>query len=164
MSPTTEAAAKARDPRLATHDSDLGAALREVHATLAELVVAADEQYNSVSDGDRERLEAVTSKQERLSARLARAEQQRLAALGNRTLSEIAAERADVDELRNAIAVSVAELKQRQVQTARLLTRTIDLTRQTLDFIQRIVTVAPPVYGNRGVGGSQQSLLVDSRA
>ena len=151
-------------PAISESESSLEAALTEVHATLAELLVAADEQYSAVATGDRERLETVTRKQERLSARLARAEQRRLDILGSRTLSEVAAERADIDELRSVIGTSVAELKRRQAQTTRLLTRSIDLTRQTLDFIQRIVTVAPPVYGARGVGISQRSLLVDGRA
>lgn len=142
----------------------LEAALREVHATLAELLVAADEQYAAVAERDRDRIETVTRKQEQLSARLVRAEQQRLTILGDRSLSEVAADHADVDELRSVIATSVAELKRRQSQTTRLLTRTIDLTRQTLDFIQRVVTVASPVYGSRGVGMAPQSLLVDSRA
>ena len=138
----------------------LEAALHEVHATLAELLVAADEQYSAVAAGDREQLEAVTRKQERLAARLARAERHRLEILGDRALTDTVG----VEELVTAIATSVRELKARQTRTAQLLSRTIDITRQTLDFIQRLVTVSPPVYGNRGAGVTQQSLLVDSRA
>src|SRR3712207_853727 len=67
------------------HQSPLEAALLDVHATLRELIVAADEQYAAVVERDRERLESVTRRQERLAARLARAERARVTALDGRS-------------------------------------------------------------------------------
>jgi flagellar biosynthesis/type III secretory pathway chaperone len=165
MSPvrtTTEA----RDPRPATHD--LEAALREVQAALDELLVAADEQYAAVVARDRDRIESVTRQQERLSGRLARAERQRLALQGQAPLNEVIAalptsDAVRVDSLRSSIAGAVLELKGRQEQSAQLLAKSIELTRQTLDFVQRLVTPASPVYGRQPVQ-ARQSLIVELRA
>src|SRR5438477_263420 len=59
----------------------------KVHATLAELLVAADEQNAAVVAHDRDRLESVTRQQERLSARLARAESRRIELLAGEPLA-----------------------------------------------------------------------------
>ena len=59
----------------------LEAALLDVHSTLSELLVAADDQYAAVAQRDRDGLEGVTRRQEQLAARLERAERQRVAAL-----------------------------------------------------------------------------------
>ena len=48
--------------------SPLQAVLRDVHATLGELLLAADEQYAAAATGDHHRLEAITGRQERLAA------------------------------------------------------------------------------------------------
>src|SRR5689334_19749695 len=149
---------------IAANQSPLESALREVQAALDDLLVAADEQYQAVAAQDRDRLESVTRQQERLSARLARAERQRLALQGPAQLTEVIAnlptsEAARVDALRQSIKAAVNELKSRQDRTAGLLARSIELTRQTLEFIQRLVTPASPVYGRRPTQ-VRQSLLV----
>ena len=156
-------------PEIAANQSPLEAALREVHATLAELLVAADEQYAAVSSRDRDRLESVTRLQERLTARLARAEARRMEALDGASMSDVIAnlpqpEAARVDELRFSVAASVAELRARQGRTANLLSKTIELGRLTLDFLQRIVTTTSPAYNARGLSPLRQSVLVDGRA
>src|ERR687886_723289 len=61
-------------PAVPDQQSPLESALLDVHATLADLLVAADEQYAAVVARDHARLESVTRQQERLSARLARAD------------------------------------------------------------------------------------------
>jgi flagellar biosynthesis/type III secretory pathway chaperone len=144
-------------------------ALLDVHATLADLIVAAEEQYAAVVAHDRAGLESVTRQQERLSARLARVEARRLEVLAGRPLGEAvrslpAPEAAHAEAVRRAIAESVRELKQRQTRTANLLEQSIDLTSQTLTFLQRLLTGQPAVYGARGVAPARHSLLVDSRA
>jgi len=156
-------------PATAANQSPLEAALHEVHATLSELLVAADEQYAAVAAHDRDWIERVTRHQERLAARLARAERQRIAALGGQTLAEaIAASPAQESErlesLRKGINAAVIELKTRQSTTAGLLEKSIELSRRTLEFLQRLVTSPAPVYGARGHISSQRSALVDSRA
>src|SRR5919205_4427144 len=72
--------------------SPLEQALLDVHATLADLLAAADEQHQAVAAGDRERLESVTRRQERLAARLQRAETQRLRLLNGRPLEDAVSE------------------------------------------------------------------------
>ncbi len=156
-------------PAIAANQSPLEAALSDVQATLAELLVAANEQYAAVAAHDRGRIESVTREQERLSARLARAERQRQALLGGASLTETIAglpkpEAVRLESLRNSIADAVTELKSRQQITARLLSRSIEITQQTLNFIQRVVTAPSPVYGARGLGTMRRSMLVDSRA
>src|SRR5579864_5498661 len=141
-------------PALPANQSPLEYALREVRATLDELLLAAEEQYAAVAARDRDRIESVTRQQERLSARLARAERQRLAVLGETSLAELiaslpATDAARLNALRDSIASAVKELKSRQDATSRLLARSIDITRQTLEFIQRLVTAPNPVYGGR---------------
>jgi flagellar biosynthesis/type III secretory pathway chaperone len=156
-------------PASPANQSSLESALREVQAVLAELLAAADEQYAAVAAHDRDRIESVTRKQERLSARLARAERQRQTLLGQASLSDVIAslpsqDAARLDALRRAIAYAVGELRARQNHTANLLARTIELGRQTLDFLQRLVTAPSPAYTQYGVTVSGQSVLVDSRA
>ncbi len=112
------------NPAVREHQSPLEAALLDVYATLAALLVASDEQYAALVARDHARLESVTRQQERLSSRLERAEAKR----------------------------------------ANLLDQSIDLVGNTLNFLQRLVTVQSPAYGARGLAQSRQSLLVDGRA
>ncbi len=154
-------------PATPANQSPLENALREVRATLDELLLAAEEQYAAVAARDRDRIESVTRQQERLSARLARAERERLALQGETSLTEViaslpAGDAARVSALQESIASAVKDLKSRQDATSRLLARSIELTRQTLDFIQRLVTAPNPVYGGRQM--ASRSLLVELRA
>jgi flagellar biosynthesis/type III secretory pathway chaperone len=157
-------------PAISANQSSLESALREVQATLAELLAAADEQYAAVAAHDRDRIESVTRKQERLSARLARAEKHRIDLLGGATFSEVIStlpevEAARVEALRTQIASAVSRLKTRQRSTASLLAKSIELTHQTMEFLQRILTSSSPVlYGARGLSGPRPSLMVDGRA
>ena len=156
-------------PAVRNQDSPLESALLDVHATLADLLVAADQQYAAVVARDHERLESVTRQQERLSARLARAEARRLELLAGTHLIEAvsalpASAAARADAVRHSIADSVQELKQRQARTAGLLEQTIDVAAQTLTFLQRLLTGQPGVYGARGFAPSRRSVLVDGRA
>src|SRR6266849_6442557 len=156
-------------PAVREHQSPLEAALLQVHATLAALLVASDEQYAAVAAHDAARLESVTRQQERLSSRLARAEAQRLEVLegvplGSAIASLPADQSARARSLSDAIAVAVTELKGRQTHTASLLEQSIEVVGHTLNFLQRLVTVQSPAYGVRGIPHSRQSLLVDSRA
>ena len=151
------------------HQSPLEAALLDVHATLAALLVASDEQYAAVVARDHAWLENVTRQQERLSSRLEQAESRRLAALDGLPLrSAIALLPADqavrTKSLNDSIALAVNELRAHQNHTASLLEQSIDLVSHTLNFLQRLVTVQSPAYGVRGVPVSRQSLLVDGRA
>ena len=143
--------------------------LRDVHATLTELVAAAHEQYASLAAGDHRRLESVTSHQERLSAQLERFERKRIAVLAGKSLNEAIADlprdaAQSARELNDAIAAAVRDLQALNRRTTSLLQRSIELTSQTLHFMQRIVTGQPAAYGRRGVNKAMQSLLVDSRA
>jgi flagellar biosynthesis/type III secretory pathway chaperone len=157
-------------PAPATTQSPLEAALHDVHATLTLLLAAADEQYAAVAADDRARIDSVTRQQERLSARLARAEAQRIhltrdasnAADWSANLPREVAAR--VDELKTSIALAVRELKVRQAQTAGLLTDKIDLASNTLNFLRRLVTQPAPTYTGRGMNTNGHSVLVDSRA
>jgi flagellar biosynthesis/type III secretory pathway chaperone len=146
-------------------------ALLDVHATLADLLAAADDQHQAVAAGDRERLERVTRRQEQLAARLQRAERQRLSLLNARSLNDVLAglpanEAARVRELTVSIGQRVARLRERQASTASLLERSIELAGQTIQFLQRLATshTHNQAYTTRGLVTSRQSLLVDSRA
>jgi flagellar biosynthesis/type III secretory pathway chaperone len=146
----------------------LEAALLDVHATLAELLAAADEQHAAVVAGDRQRLETVTGVQERLSSRLERAERKRLEQLGGMSLAAALAEKpaeegARLSALGQSIAQSVRQLQPLHVRNAQLLERSADLAGQTVMFLQRLVSPPSPSYGASGRRASQQSLLVDSR-
>jgi flagellar biosynthesis/type III secretory pathway chaperone len=138
--------------------------LLDVHATLAELLVAADEQHAAVVEHDRDRLESVTRQQEHLSARLARAEAKRLEVLGGVPLLQAVSGLPDGQALSVSISMKVRRLKERQAQTASLLEQSIDLAGQTLNFLQRLVTPPSPAYGARGLAAPRQSVLVDGRA
>ena len=156
-------------PAVRNQDSPLESALLDVRATLADLLVAADEQYAAVVARDHERLESVTRQQERLSARLARAEARRLELLAGTHLIDAvsalpASAAARANAVRHSIADSVQELKQRQARTAGLLEQSIDVGAQTLTFLQRLLTGQPGVYGARGFAPSRRSVLVDGRA
>jgi flagellar biosynthesis/type III secretory pathway chaperone len=156
-------------PAVREHQSPLEAALRDVHTTLAQLLVAADEQYDAVVDHDRERIESVTRQQERLSAQLARAETRRQEVLAGVSLDEAIAalsprEAARADTVRQAIASGVRQLQSQHTRTADLLAQSIQLTNQTLTFLHRLVAPTAPSYGARGMAVTQRSMLVDSRA
>ena len=156
-------------PAVREHQSPLEAALLDVHTTLAQLLVAADEQYHAVVDHDRERIESVTRQQERLSAQLARAETRREEVVTGASLAEAIAllsapDAQRVDALRQAIASGVRQLESQHARTADLLAQSIQLTNQTLTFLHRLVAPTAPAYGARGVAVRQRSVLVDSRA
>src|SRR3977135_1658916 len=74
------------NPAVREHQSPLEAALLDVHATLAALLIASDEQYAALVARDHARLDSVTRQQERLSSRLERAEAKRLEVLGGTPL------------------------------------------------------------------------------
>src|SRR6266404_1026000 len=157
------------NPAVREHQSPLEAALLDVHATLAALLVASDEQYAALVARDHGRLESVTRQQERLSSRLERAEAKRLETLGGTPLlTAIALLPADqalrVKSLSDTIAVAVKQLKERQHHASNLLEQSIELVGNTLNYLQRLVTVQSPAYGARGLAQSRQSLLVDGRA
>ena len=159
------------DSRPTTHDSRLAleAALLDVQSTLAELLVAADEQYAAVVAHDHQRLEGVTRQQERLSTRLARAEARRLDVLGGSQLVDALGalpepDAARAESLSRAIAEAVTDLKGRHARTAGLLDQSVQLAGQTLTFLQRLVTTPSPVYGARGRATPRTSILVDRSA
>src|SRR5205807_1408899 len=113
-------------PAVREHQSPLEAALLDVHATLAALLVLADEQYAALVARDHIRLESVTRQQERLSARLEHAEARRLEVLAGAPLaSAMASLPADQSSrarsLSTAIAAAVTDLKGRQTHSASLL-------------------------------------------
>jgi multidrug efflux pump subunit AcrB len=156
-------------PAPVTTQSPLEAALHDVHATLTMLLAAADEQYAAVAADDRVRIDSVTRQQERLSARLARAEAQRIHLTRDAVNTDWSANlpqevAARVDDLKASIAIAVRELKARQAQTAGLLTDKIDLASNTLNFLRRLVTQPAPTYSGRGLTTGGQAVLVDSRA
>jgi flagellar biosynthesis/type III secretory pathway chaperone len=155
----------------AAHDqsSPLETALHDVHTTLADLLIAADEQYAAVVARDHERLERVTRQQERLSARLARAEARRLEILAGASLSTRVhglpqREAIRLEAVQRSIGSSVVELKARHSRAARLLEQSIEITGQTLSFLHRLVAPAAPAYGAPGAAMPRMSLLLDSRA
>jgi flagellar biosynthesis/type III secretory pathway chaperone len=151
-------------PETTVDRSPLEAALIDVQTTLADLLVAADEQYAAIVERDRERLESVTRQQERLSARLANAEARRVAVLGGLSLNEAVKGQPRLAALADSIGNAVRLLKTKQTQTASLLQQSIELTDQTLKFLHRLVTPPATVYGTRGLAVARQSVLVDSRA
>ena len=156
-------------PAVHDHSSPLETALLDVHATLAELLIAADEQYAAVVARDHERLESVTRQQERLSARLARAEAQRLNLLAGTSLIDAVSAlppsaAACAHAVRHSIADSVLQLKQRQARTASLLEQSVELAAETVRYLHRLLTAQPAVYGARGLAPTRQSVLVDGRA
>jgi hypothetical protein len=155
-------------PASAATQSPLEAALHEVHATIAELLLAADEQYAAVVARDRARLELATRQQERLSVRLSRAESQRVRILNGAKLKDAIAslpeaEALRLDGLRGSIGSAVDELRARQMRSRRLLERSIELGRQTMDFVHR-VTQPQTAYDARGCPAPRHSLLLDGRA
>jgi flagellar biosynthesis/type III secretory pathway chaperone len=152
-------------PAVRDHQSPLEAALLDVHATLGELLVAADEQYAAVADRDRERLEGVTRRQEQLSARLERAERQRIQLQSHpapEAPTPSAAARLAV--VRRAIAHRVRELQRRNARASSLLQRTLEINMQTLQFMHRLAAPEVPTYGSANLRGVRRSVLVDGRA
>jgi flagellar biosynthesis/type III secretory pathway chaperone len=151
------------------YQSALEAALLDVHATLADLLVASDEQYAAVVARDHARLENVTYQQECLSTRLARFEAKRMELLAGVPLAAAldALPRDQATRARsvnNAIAAAVTQLRERQSRTSNLLEHSIELASQTIQFLQRLVTVHEPVYDVRGRTSKSGSLLLDGRA
>src|SRR5438105_14260044 len=113
-------------PAAREHQSPLESALLDVHAALADLLVASDEQYAAVVARDHAWLENVTRQQERLSSRLEQAESKRLAALDGLPLrSAIALLPADqavrTKSLNDSTALAVTALRARQNHTLSLL-------------------------------------------
>jgi flagellar biosynthesis/type III secretory pathway chaperone len=149
--------------------SPLEATLHEVHATLIELLDAAQEQHAAVAAHDLERIERVTRQQERLASRLARAEARRIELLHGaplaQALSQVSRDEADrIQSLQATIATLVSALKARQSQTGRLLNDTIELTDRTIVFLQRLLAPGAPAYLRTGRASAGGSLLVDSHA
>jgi hypothetical protein len=147
----------------------LEAALHDVHAILVDVLAAADEQYAAVAAGDRVALEMVTLKQERLAARLARAEAQRSAALAGRALDDLLAALPATDGPRlrrvsDAIGQLVVQVRDRNARNADVLRKAADLTALTVQFLQRLLGTQAQPYSPAGVPVRAQSLLVDSRA
>lgn len=151
-------------PAQRDHQSPLEAAMVDVQLTLTELLAAADEQYAAVAERDRTRLEDVTRVQERLSARLERAERKRMAVLEGSRLGDIIAGEARLTRLSDAIAESVRELKAKNERNGGLIQRCAEINAQSILFLQRLVSAEAPVYGTRGQAPVRQSVLVDSRA
>jgi flagellar biosynthesis/type III secretory pathway chaperone len=156
-------------PVAANDLSTLEAALRDVHATLTELLGAADAQRAALETGDRARLEAITQQQERLTARLEQAERRRLAAMPAGSLGETLASlrgepRERIARLTAAIRQEVFDLRQCHARNAALLERSIDLAGQTIQYLQRLVLVEAQTYGTQGAPMLSASRLVDSRA
>src|SRR5689334_10114344 len=149
-------------PAQTANQSPLESALREVHATLTDLLDAADEQYAAVAAHDRDRIERVSRQQERLSSRLARAEAQRLEIQSGAPLAEAVAtlpppHAARVEGLRQTIGAAVRELKLKQSRSAELLEHSIELGAQTLTFLQRLVAAPSPAYSPSGVSRPRHS-------
>jgi flagellar biosynthesis/type III secretory pathway chaperone len=156
-------------PAVRAPQSPLEAVLLEVDATLADLLVAADEQHAAVVAGDRERLEMVTRLQETLSSRLQRAERQRLELLDGQSLAAaLAALPADehrrLTSLSQSIADAVRAIQPRHARNGSLLERSAQLAGQTVLFLQRVASPPSSSYGAQGRRAPQQSLLVDRRA
>jgi flagellar biosynthesis/type III secretory pathway chaperone len=156
-------------PAVREHQSLLESVMLDVHTTLAELLVAADEQHAAVVAHDHAWLENVTRQQEGLSTRLASAEARRIELLAGAPLaSALSALPADQAtralSLADSIAATVTQLRERQTSTASLLEQSIELASQTIRFLQRLVTVQAPVYDVRGRTSQSGSLLVDGRA
>jgi flagellar biosynthesis/type III secretory pathway chaperone len=157
-------------PAVLEAQSPLEAALLDVDAILADLLVAADEQHAAVVAGDRERLESATRRQEALSARLERAEGKRLSLLSGQSLQEAfaampAAQAEHLGSLSRSIADAVRELQPRHARNGTLLERSAELAGQTVLFLQRVASPPSPSYGaHGGRRPPQQSMLVDRRA
>ena len=156
-------------PAVLASQSPLEAALLDVDAILADLLVAADEQHAAVVAGDRERLESVTRLQESLSSRLERAEGKRLSLLSGRSLEEAiaelpAAQAERAGSVSRSIADAIRELQPRHDRNGGLLQRSAELAGQTVLFLQRVASPPSPSYGAHGRRAPQQSLLVDRRA
>jgi flagellar biosynthesis/type III secretory pathway chaperone len=153
----------------AVDQAALEAALRDVHAAVAELLAAAAEQRAALEAGDRDRLEQVTCLQERLTARLAQAERRRMACLATETLEASVASLPGepgqrVRSLMAAIREKVIQLREQHGRNAALLQRSLELTGQTVQFLQRLVIGQPPTYTPTGATAVASSLLLDHRA
>jgi len=147
----------------------LEAALKDVHATLVGLLEAAGEQRAALESRDRERLEAVSARQESLTLRLEHAERVRMACMPAASLEEsIALLPAEpgtrIARLTAAIRQSVLDLREQHARNAALLQRSLELTGHTLQFLQRLVLGQPPTYSPSGLAGMSHSLVLDGRA
>jgi hypothetical protein len=65
--------------------------------------------------------------------------------------------------LRAAIAAAVIELQNRQARSSRLLVRSIELGKQTLEFMQRLM-MPQTAYDARGNAARRRTLLLDGHA
>ena len=63
-----------------------------------------------------------------------------------------------------AIRQSVLDLREQHARNAALLQRSLELTGQTLQFLQRLVLGQPPTYSPSGLAGMSHSLVLDGRA
>jgi flagellar biosynthesis/type III secretory pathway chaperone len=145
------------------------AALQDVHAALGELLEAAAQQRDALEAGDRERLEAVSWLQESLTVRLQEAERRRTACMPAPTLEQtialLPAQPAQrVYGLLALIRQSVLELREQHARNAKLLQRSLELTGQTLQFLQRLTLGQPATYTPAGAAGVSHSLVLDGRA
>lgn len=149
--------------------AQLESALREVCATLGELIAIADEQYAAAADGALERLATTSQRQETLASRLERAERRRLAAAHGRPLrdllADVPAERAAVfEDLLATTAQRVIDLRERHARNAALLERGAGLAGQTVQFLRRLLVPHAPTYGADGATSVRRSVLLDGQA
>jgi flagellar biosynthesis/type III secretory pathway chaperone len=145
------------------------AALQDVHAALGALLEAAAQQRDALEARDRERLEAVSWLQESLTVRLQEAERRRISSMPAATLEQtialLPAQPAQrVSGLLAAIRQSVLELREQHARNTTLLKRSLELTGQTLQFLQRLTLGQPATYTPAGAAGAGHSLIVDGRA
>ena len=157
-------------PARSEPQTPLEAALLDVQAALADLLAAAAEQRAALEAGDREQLDRITQKQERLTARLEQAERRRITCMSTpdlaHTIAQLPAEQGRrISGLMQTIREAVADLRHQHDRNAALIQRSLELAGQTLQFIQRLMGTSAPTYGTprRGLVVGQ-SMLVDSRA
>jgi flagellar biosynthesis/type III secretory pathway chaperone len=110
-------------------------------------------------------VESVTRRQERLAARLERAERKRATALDGQPLNAAVSGKPGLTRLSAAIAQKVGALQTRHEQAANLIEKATELNAQTLQFLHSLVGGGnSTTYGVRGTTTVRQSVLVDRRA
>ncbi len=149
--------------------SVLETTLLEVRAVLQDMVAAADEQYAAFEASDLLWLERVSRQQDRLTARLERAERERLKASSGVPIRDLPAQlsqpqAAALSELIDSIAETILELHARHARNAALLQGAAELAGQTVQFLQKLVAERVQPYGANGAPVITQSLLVDGHA
>ncbi len=147
----------------------LESALHEVQAVLEEMLAAADEQYAAFEANDLVWLERASRQQDRLTARLERAERQRLQAANGVPLRDLPTllpepQAAALSELIDAIAATILDLRTRSARNTTLFEGAAALAGQTVQFLQKIVAEHVQPYGADGLPIVQKSLLVDGHA